>query len=233
MLLKLITYSICFLACFSSCGDVHAHHTIQAVVFDFGKVIATQDKTELAEFFMKALELSRKEDLQTYLTRLQVFISLGGSEKNFWEQIANERGIQLSSEWFQEFEEIQKRSIKENPHMLQIVENLKLQGYKTPLLSNTSPSKAYLWNKYGYYDHFSPLLLSYAVGFEKPEPEIYEILLNLLDLPPSACLFIDDKAANIVAARQLGIDGILFCNAEQLIEELAERGIIINLANEE
>lgn len=232
MFSKLFTYAICFLTCFCAQREVQAFSPIQAVIFDFGKVIATQDKTEVTDFLIQALEMSGDDEWLRYAMRLKVYLSLGGTEKDFWEEIAQERGIQLSSDWFEEYEELQRRSIREIPHMLEIVDQLKRQGYRTPLLSNTGPTKAALWKKFGYYDHFSPLLLSYALGCEKPEPEIYEILLYVLDLPPSACLFIDDKIANIVAARQRGMDGILFSNASQLIEELARRGIKVKLPSQ-
>ena len=44
----------------------------------------------------------------------------------------------------------------------------------------------------------------------KPEPRIYEILLERYGLDPAETLFIDDRAANIAAAEGLGIAGYLF-----------------------
>ena len=44
----------------------------------------------------------------------------------------------------------------------------------------------------------------------KPEPRIYEILLDRYGLLPSETLFIDDRPANIDTARTLGIGDFLF-----------------------
>ena len=44
----------------------------------------------------------------------------------------------------------------------------------------------------------------------KPEPRIYEILLERYGLTPSETLFIDDREMNIEAAAALGIRGFLF-----------------------
>ena len=44
----------------------------------------------------------------------------------------------------------------------------------------------------------------------KPERRIYEILLDRYRLDPAETLFIDDRAANIAMARELGINGFRF-----------------------
>ena len=44
----------------------------------------------------------------------------------------------------------------------------------------------------------------------KPEPRIYEILLERYGLTPSETLFIDDREMNIEAAAALGIHGFVF-----------------------
>ena len=44
----------------------------------------------------------------------------------------------------------------------------------------------------------------------KPEPRIYELLLERYALDPSESLFIDDRPENIAAAREKGIHGCLF-----------------------
>lgn len=62
-------------------------------------------------------------------------------------------------------------------------------------------------------------------GFRKPAPEAYEAAVCHLRLPPSQLIFVDDRAVNVDAAKQAGIDGILFKSAAQLEEQLKERGL--------
>ena len=77
---------------------------------------------------------------------------------------------------------------------------------------------------YAPFDH-SLRLLSYEMGVEKPDPRAYQILVDTLHLPPSDIVFIDDKWENINAAKEMGIDAILFESPEQIYRELEQRGL--------
>ena len=57
----------------------------------------------------------------------------------------------------------------------------------------------------------------------KPDREIYELILNRFHLKPEESLFIDDLAANIKAARELGIQTVHFANKQKGYEEIRER----------
>ena len=50
----------------------------------------------------------------------------------------------------------------------------------------------------------------------KPEPEIYQLLLNRYNLNPEETVFTDDLEANIEAAKKEGIHGIVFKSPDQL-----------------
>lgn len=52
---------------------------------------------------------------------------------------------------------------------------------------------------------FSHLIVSADVGFQKPNPAIYECALAKIGLAPADCLFVDDNAENLRAAERLGI----------------------------
>ncbi|MCX6726309.1 MAG: HAD-IA family hydrolase [Candidatus Shapirobacteria bacterium] len=61
---------------------------------------------------------------------------------------------------------------------------------------------------------------SWQLGLEKPNPEIYQKVLNLQNLQPSEAVFIDDIPANVTSAKSVGINSILFENNSQLLTEL-------------
>jgi putative hydrolase of the HAD superfamily len=63
-------------------------------------------------------------------------------------------------------------------------------------------------------------VLAFEIGVKKPDLAAYQILLNRLNVLPEEILFIDNKEENVKAAKTLNIDGIVFFNAKQLIEEL-------------
>jgi 2-haloacid dehalogenase len=64
-------------------------------------------------------------------------------------------------------------------------------------------------------------VISGAVKALKPDPRIYQILLDRCRIDPRRAVFVDDVAANVETARQLGLHGIVFAGAGALRTELA------------
>lgn len=62
----------------------------------------------------------------------------------------------------------------------------------------------------GFFDGATGLFLSYEIGARKPNAEIYRHLLENLGIHGEQCLFIDDRADNIEAARAAGIQAHQF-----------------------
>ena len=58
--------------------------------------------------------------------------------------------------------------------------------------------------------YFDGTVVSALVGICKPDRRIYEYLLFKYGLKAEECIFIDDLPANIEAAKEVGIHGILF-----------------------
>lgn len=89
---------------------------------------------------------------------------------------------------------------------------VKEKGYHTFVLSNAC-------NRfYGYFPRFYDMksfdgvVVSSDVKMIKPNPAIYEYILQTYHLQPSECLFIDDLEENIEAARKAGMKGFVFQN---------------------
>jgi HAD superfamily hydrolase (TIGR01509 family) len=70
------------------------------------------------------------------------------------------------------------------------------------------------------------MVISGEVGHIKPEPEIFQILLDKIGRPPDECLFIDDSLANIGQAQKLGFATILFQSPQQLETSLRDFNIV-------
>lgn len=96
-------------------------------------------------------------------------------------------------------------------------------GYQTAMLSDVTQYQAEIIRKMGYYDLFSPVLLSYEIGIKKPNPKAFKILLEKIQKSASSVIFIDDRIENGEAAKNLGIDSIQFISPKQLKKELIER----------
>ena len=104
---------------------------------------------------------------------------------------------------------------------VEILKQLKQAGYPLYGLSNWSAETFSLVRaKYDFFDLLDDMVISGEVGFVKPEPEIYQIMLDKIGKPAEECLFIDDSLPNIQQAEKLGFVGIHFQSAEQLRSEL-------------
>jgi len=114
-----------------------------------------------------------------------------------------------------------ERFIHPIPGMLALIEELKAAGYQTAMLSNTVPWHAEAIRELGLYRPFSPVVLSYEIGYRKPNPKAYEILLQKLGRPPEETLFIDNKEENVVAARKAGMHAVHFTSCKELRARLS------------
>lgn len=73
---------------------------------------------------------------------------------------------------------------------------------------------------------FLDIVVSGDERLAKPDPEIYQVLFKRNELDPAACLFIDDSAQNVAAARDLGMTAHHFSGAEDLRRDLVALGLL-------
>jgi putative hydrolase of the HAD superfamily len=73
---------------------------------------------------------------------------------------------------------------------------------------------------------FDHIVDSSGLGVRKPDPAIYQILLDRVDRPASEVLFIDDFEENLPPAGALGINTLLFVDVEQCRRALADLGVV-------
>jgi 2-haloacid dehalogenase len=104
---------------------------------------------------------------------------------------------------------------------VRLLKQLKQAGYSLYGLSNWSAETfPYARRKYDFFDLLDDIVISGEVGYVKPEPEIYQIMLEKIGRPAHECLFIDDSLTNISRAQEMGIQTIHFQSAEQLEADL-------------
>jgi 2-haloacid dehalogenase len=73
---------------------------------------------------------------------------------------------------------------------------------------------------------FRGVVVSGDVKAIKPDPEIFDVLLDTYAIDPHRAVFIDDVPANANAANALGIHGIHFTTPEALRAELVALGLL-------
>lgn len=196
----------------------------QAVIFDWGNVLAFDDRSVVVNFMCETFHFSENEFEIANLEKKEM-VKAGKSDVDFWMHYAKEKGTPLPNNWPQLYQSVLKASVGVDPEMYALVNELKDLHVRVGLLSNINDRYTKLIRDFGFYDPFNPCLLSCEIGFEKPHKEAYEALLKALDLPAEEVVFIDDKSENVVAAKKNDIDAILFKSAQQIRSELLGRGL--------
>ena len=110
-----------------------------------------------------------------------------------------------------------------------LLEELEAQGAELRALTNWSAETFRLVRDaepYRFLEHFETIYVSGELRLIKPEPEIFHHVLDDTALTAPCILFIDDSAANISAADQLGFATHHFSSAQGLGVDLRRRGLL-------
>ena len=70
------------------------------------------------------------------------------------------------------------------------------------------------------FDQFDHLIESSKIGIRKPDPQIYKLMCEALDVAPEDCVYLDDLGINLKPARALGMTTIKVISPEQALQEL-------------
>ena len=115
-------------------------------------------------------------------------------------------------------------SLQPNPTLVSFIRDLKEQSQgtiKTFAMSNVSREDyAILSTKMTDWSIFDQVFTSGHVGKRKPDLEFYRHVLQKINMAPEETLFLDDKVENVLAARSLGITGIVFDQNDTAVHAL-------------
>jgi putative hydrolase of the HAD superfamily len=67
---------------------------------------------------------------------------------------------------------------------------------------------------------FDHVIESAKIGLRKPDPRIYQMMIETLKVDPRHCIYLDDLGVNLKPARDMGMTTIKVVNAAQAITEL-------------
>ncbi|MDR1555939.1 MAG: HAD family phosphatase [Tannerellaceae bacterium] len=204
--------------------------TIKNIVFDLGGVIIDLDLTRSIQRFEK-LGLKQGEILDPYEQR-GIFLELERGQidlAEFCRILSRHAGRELS---IKEVEHAWMGFIVDVPqYKLDYILALR-KTHKVYLLSNTN-SVIYDWAQTPAFSpaarpincYFDAIYVSYKIGLTKPDPSIFEYMLNDSAILASETLFIDDGERNIAVARSLGMQTYQPRNGEDWREAV---GTLIN-----
>lgn len=185
---------------------------IQNLVFDLGGVVITLDFEQAVRRFY---DMGVK-NIRTYLdpfAQSGIFGDLESgriSAEEFREQLSALAGCNLTPAdclhaW--------KGFVQSVPRCnLDTLVALRQKGFHLILLSNTNPymmswamSPEFSGDGHALSDYFDACYLSYQCGIMKPDPAIFQLMLEKEQIKPSETLFLDDGLRNVEVAASLGI----------------------------
>jgi 2-haloacid dehalogenase len=131
---------------------------------------------------------------------------------------------ELIAAYYQRFEEMLGGPIEE---AVAVVAELADAGVPLYALTNWSRETFPIARRrFDFLRRFRGIVVSGEERAAKPDPRIYQILLDRYQLEAASCLFIDDVARNAEGARAAGMEAIVYTSASQLRRDLAARSIL-------
>lgn len=82
-------------------------------------------------------------------------------------------------------------------------------------------------NHFGLHRLFDVFLSSCFLGARKPNAEIFERAMNIMQMRPEQCLFIDDRQVNLEYPGNRGMETIHYTSAERLARELSALDLMV------
>jgi epoxide hydrolase-like predicted phosphatase len=192
-----------------------------AVLFDFGGVLTTPVWDSFSAFCRsEGLEPDAIKNL--FRTDPEALADLRGLETGSMTEAGFERsfGARLGLRHPDGLIDSMFEGMKPVEPMVDAVRAIRRSGLLTGLVSNS-------WST-AHYDRsllaelFDAVVISAEVGLHKPQPEIYRLAAERLEVEPEGCLFVDDLRENCEGAEAVGMTAIRHRSAPETIAKLAE-----------
>jgi len=193
--------------------------SIKAVIWDIGGVIARTE--DLGPRDQLAAELGVTRDRLNYL----FFSGPEGTRAQMGQITVPELMTYIRSELSlspTEYPDLRERFFggdQVDPVLVDFIRALRPQ-YKVGIISNAWSQLLDLLDSWEIQDAFDVIIGSGDVGAMKPNPRIYHLALDGLQVLPHEAVFVDDFIENIKGAEALGINAIHFQNTPQALGEL-------------
>jgi epoxide hydrolase-like predicted phosphatase len=191
---------------------------IKAVLFDYGGVLSRSGEARsvermLAKHWQIDPDKLDIEDFQALFQRGDIdseeFFSAIQSQYPQYPLVNEEVFLELNKEIYQP-----------KPEVYGLAQKMRDHGIATGIISNVFPISAERIRELGGYNFFHPIVLSFEVRRIKPDPEIYELALERLNMEPQEVALIDDDEKNLKPARKIGMYTIRAFNEFQLSNAL-------------
>jgi len=205
---------------------------ITTVIFDFGYVLSLPPQPSDYQRLAGLAEIDGKHFEEVYWGQRADYDRGTIDGPTYWRRIAAIAGKEFASA---QIDSLIAADIaiwmRANPVMMEWVRALKSRGVKIAVLSNMPIEiSTYMRQHAPWFKDFDYVCFSAEVQLAKPEAAIFQACLKVVQATPEECLFIDDRAENVEAARALGMQALKFVSVEELAGELQSFNLPARLA---
>ena len=185
---------------------------IKAITFDLDGVYFTQDSfkkfksifpTNNADPDFVEHVLKKSDEMMNFKKGIM-------TETEYWEYVNKSFGQNLSID---EITNLLMEAYSTNQNVVDYVKKVRSEGIKTCICTNNFPTRINALNKkFNFLTDFDVQVFSYEVGINKPDPKIFQELINNSGVLPSELFYADDNQSCVDSAKFLGINAIFYTN---------------------
>lgn len=187
--------------------------TIKNIIFDVGNVLLKWDPQGVINDTFKDSE--HEGQFEVAMFRIEDWLSFDQglvTEKEVTDLVSKKWNI--SHQTAQKLIQNAKHSLQIKPGSIELLEELKYEGYRLFCLTNMSDEFfCHLEQAHDFWHHFEDITVSGRIKMLKPNPDIYEYVLKLHGIEASETVFIDDMQENVDGAQDIGMHAIQFTDA--------------------
>ncbi|MET4601243.1 putative hydrolase of the HAD superfamily [Bradyrhizobium sp. JR4.1] len=201
--------------------------TIEAVIFDFGGVLTSSPFEAFTRFETERglpIDIIRRTNAANHLENAWAKFERAEVDIDTFDHLFATESLALGAE-------VRGRDVLPllqgdlRPEMVEALKRIKAQ-FKTGCITNNLPANAigsmtgrslYVAEVMVLFDH---VIESAKIGLRKPDPRIYQLMVEMLKVDPKNCVYLDDLGVNLKPAREMGMTTIKVTSGAQAIAEL-------------
>jgi epoxide hydrolase-like predicted phosphatase len=199
----------------------------KAIGFDYGGVINGKPGSFFTEKFCEFVGVSKEEYKKVYFAYNRKFNADEPiTERELWTYVLTDLNKIEKLDGVMNLVNEFRLKKELNKNVLQLVDNLRSKSYRTGLLSNNNQEAAGRMRRDGLDKHFDVFIVSAEVGVMKPDPEIFQLFIEKLQVKPEELIFIDDAEKSLSSAKECGFKPLLFKSYQNLVNDLKTLQVI-------
>lgn len=197
---------------------------IKAIVFDIGGVLLMNKSESVYRKLSEKLEIDYAQFNKLQHKNKEALLSGKMSSSQFANIIRKKYNTKqdILKKWKEAYLEI----MLPNNEILAIAKNLR-KRYKLAIISNAPEIHTQINKERGIFSYFNSVIISCEAGLVKPNKEIFELALHMLDVKAKECVFIDDREEHLDIPKKMGFSVIHFRDNLKLVKSLDKLGVIV------